>query len=71
MSRELIDEVRAHLSQSEIVDLIMELWKNSRNGMYVAFGMGPAINRERLTYVDFDHSTGKIMTVDEPGARAV
>ena len=71
ISKELIDDVRAHLNQEQIIDLIMELWKNSRNKMYVAFGMGPAINSEHLAYVEFDQSTEKILTVGEPGIRAV
>jgi alkylhydroperoxidase family enzyme len=71
MSPALIDDVRTHLTQEEIVDLITELWKNSRNKMYVAFGMGPAIDADRLTYVQFDHDTGKILTVAESGTRAV
>ena len=71
ISRELIEEVRTHLTQDQVVDLIMELWKNSRNKMYVAFGMGPAVTAGSLTYVDFDQSTLKILKVGESGTQAV
>lgn len=71
ISQELLADVRRQFSREQVVDLILQLCKNSRNKMYTAFGMEPAVDPSRVTLIEFDAASGRIMTVGEKKNRAL
>lgn len=71
ISRELLAQVRRHFSREQVLDLVFTLCKNSRNKMYTAFGMEPAVDPSRVTLIEFDEASGRIMTVGEKENRAL